>query len=635
MSLFTRLLETYEIIKKGNGIVPLDKKGNLDTRRALLPLFHTTFKSEICVTLDSRGYLLNVERDNEGITIIIPCSEESSSRTSGVSAHPLCDQLSYIDATIDAEKHKIYLNGLCAWKGENTKLNAIYTFLTERSLIEEMSTKDLFKTSEIDDENHVDFGKVSKIGVRFSVQIPGDNTPNVWEDEGIRELWIRHQADNMNSLSDFDYISGNPIVNMANSHPKNLNSLTGNAKIISTNHDSRDDYTYRGRFVTSSEALLIDSFVSQKMHSALKWLINNCGQAHDTQVTIVWAVGNELSNIVKPELSSIDFFADMKDYENDSSIISSISTEVDTSYSEIVSKVLMGYCESDRMMMHEKKVVVAIFDAATTGRMGVTFYNELGKNQYLESIAKWHKETSWTFSRFSTEHKKSFYYQGCPSFKDIMEAVYGKAKTPTNPDKGYLVLVKKMQKQLFECMFGNFTFPKNIVDMAARRASTPMSFSINDYYHDTNEWQKSVNVSCALTRKYLMNSLKEEYRMELEEKRTDRDYLYGRLLAIAEKIEASVIYDKNDKDSHKRPTNAVKLMCMFVNKPFVTWGIINKQIYPYRVQLNGAYYHQRLIDEIMSLFKEGEFEDNSPLSPVYLLGYSAQRRALYKSNKEE
>ena len=33
-----------------------------------------------------------------------------------------------------------------------------------------------------------------------------------------------------------------------------------------------------------------------------------------------------------------------------------------------------------------------------------------------------------------------------------------------------------------------------------------------------------------------------EYKMALEEKRTTRDYLYGRLLAIAEKIEETALY---------------------------------------------------------------------------------------------
>lgn len=42
-----------------------------------------------------------------------------------------------------------------------------------------------------------------------------------------------------------------------------------------------------------------------------------------------------------------------------------------------------------------------------------------------------------------------------------------------------------------------------------------------------------------------------------------------------------------------------------------------------------------LIDEIMSLFENGDYEDNKPLSPLYLLGYSAQNKAFAKSVKEE
>jgi len=56
---------------------------------------------------------------------------------------------------------------------------------------------------------------------------------------------------------------------------------------------------------------------------------------------------------------------------------------------------------------------------------------------------------------------------------------------------------------------------------------------------------------------------------------------------------------------------------------------------PYKSQLNGAGYYQSLIDSIMVLFKDGDYENNAPLSPLYLLGYSAQNKDLSLNTKNE
>jgi CRISPR-associated protein Csd1 len=180
-------------------------------------------------------------------------------------------------------------------------------------------------------------------------------------------------------------------------------------------------------------------------------------------------------------------------------------------------------------------------------------------------------------------------------------------------------------------MFGDFAFPKSMVDMAAIRASNPMSFMDSNGAFSKNEWTRSINITCALARKYYKQK-KEEIELELDEKRMDSDYLFGRLLSVAEKMEDYALY----KSGVKRPTNAVKLMSSFQVKPYSTWGQLFTQLMPYKNQLGGAGFYQSLIDKIMELFQKGDYENNSPLSPLYLLGYSAQNRALshsYKNNE--
>ena len=65
---------------------------------------------------------------------------------------------------------------------------------------------------------------------------------------------------------------------------------------------------------------------------------------------------------------------------------------------------------------------------------------------------------------------------------------------------------------------------------------------------------------CALYRKYRE---KEEYNMALDENRTTRDYLYGRLLAIADDLEQWALKKANED----RPTTAARLMQRFATIP--------------------------------------------------------------------
>jgi len=171
-----------------------------------------------------------------------------------------------------------------------------------------------------------------------------------------------------------------------------------------------------------------------------------------------------------------------------------------------------------------------------------------------------------------------------------------------------------------------------LVQMAVNRSSNPMSFTDSSGKFSEKDWRRSINITCALARKYYKQQ-KEEIELALNPERRDRDYLYGRLLAVAEKMERTALFKADKQDT--RPTNATRLMSAFQVKPYSTWGQIYTQLIPYKNQLNGAGYYQSLIDGIMALFKSDDYEDNSPLSPLYLLGYSAQNMELSKNNKNK
>lgn len=647
MGLFQNLIETYEKSSDAIGKVKIDAEGRGDVKKALLPIGHMTFKSEICVTIDKLGQFINASRDSKETTIIIPCTESSSGRSSGIAAHPLCDQLDYVGG-INEEKSQAYLGGLEAWKDAITELNAIHIYVSGKTILHNLMKAGIFKESEYQNETQLDNEKIRKIGIRFIVQIGGDWV-KVWESEDLRQAWIDHIESGISGHElSFDYIRGSAVQLIATQHPKNIHSLTGNAKLLSCNDAS--GFTFRGRFSQQDDAVMIDYAQSQKMHQMLRWLIANHGYAVDSQVLISWAVDSNTKVKAKPQGSSFELceamdvfenglFSDMEEIKTDATILSDMGTKVVyTNYARRLNQLLQGYGDARSIQQHARKICIAVFDAATTGRMGLVFYQELPENEYLESIVNWHKDTSyfltaWKKTKDDAGKEKSVpvHYIGAPSYDEILFAVYGKSRG--RGDQSYSILKKKVRKQLLECMFGNFSFPESMVKMAANRASRPMSFTDTNGKFSENDWKRAINITCALARKFYKQQKKGEIALALNTKRTDRDYLFGRLLAVADKLESIALY-KADKQN-TRATNATKLMNAFQVKPYSTWGQLYNQLIPYKNQLKGAGYYQSLIDEIMVLFQEGDFEDNSPLSPLYLLGYSAQNRALTQKNKNE
>ena len=123
----------------------------------------------------------------------------------------------------------------------------------------------------------------------------------------------------------------------------------------------------------------------------------------------------------------------------------------------------------------------------------------------------------------------------------------------------------------------------------------------------------------------------EEWNVALDNKEKDRNYLYGRLLAVADRIEYST-YDEKDGG---RVTNAKRYMSTFSQRPYETWKVI-ENILPYMNKLGIATqkFYENLLNEIYDLFEKETFMDNKRLDGLYLLGFHSQAYDL-KLKKEK
>lgn len=125
--------------------------------------------------------------------------------------------------------------------------------------------------------------------------------------------------------------------------------------------------------------------------------------------------------------------------------------------------------------------------------------------------------------------------------------------------------------------------------------------------------------------------------MAYDPNNTDRSYLYGCLLAIADKAEGEA-YDASERNV--RVTNARRYWSSFSQRPYSTWGRIREQLIPYLNKLGKSQMkYLKRIDEILEKMSFDEFKKDSRLDNTYLLGYSHYTTMMFNEdsgkNKEE
>lgn len=634
MSYLNALYETYEnnLAQVGKVNSKKSRDGKREIKYMLLPISHTTQTAHIEITVDELGNFYNAKVLNK-VNTVLPFTEESGSRSgTNYVPHVLHDKLMYVAGdyvkyTEQEEKKEAYqkyiyqLGDWCNSLYKNPDICAIYKYVKKGKVIEDLISENILHLdhsgkligkwdSKSRDSKPEIFsilaGNQESAFVRFNVHHPNKISKNVWDNPDIFNSYIQFYNTKLKE-SDICYVSGNmaPIIER---HPNKLRNSGDKAKLISGNDSS--GFTYRGRYTNSKGVANISYEVSQKAHNALKWMIDKQGKIIDGRVFLVW--GTKQTEI--PQLT--DDLVDLDSFNALDYMDAPVERKVETrkALAQKYSKLLEGIGSKISIKNdNNEKVFVLIIDAATPGRLAVLYYRDLNIEQYFDRLLEWHEECNWKHVRKVGEEWREFY--GAPSFYTIAHATYG----PRPSDK----LVKSVMERLLPCVIDGRKIPIDIVQSAIQRASNPLGFE------GTWDWQQALSVACSLVRRHFKE---EKITVALDKNIKDRDYLYGRLLAVADVLERVALGREEN-----RPTNAIRYMNAFVRNPNRTWSTIQSNLHPYIMKLRekGIYY-TKLIDDIGSQFDYEEFNDK-PLSGKYLLGFYSQRQELYskKDNKEE
>lgn len=599
--------------------------GKTDEAVPLSLVAHMPAKAQIEITIDEEGeFIRAVTVDKSDERTIIPVTEKSASRSSGIAPHALCDMLPYIAGDYDQflsedagrkksrDKFSAYIANLAAWAASplsHRKANAIYSYVSKCTLANDLIASGVL---ECDEEGKFAERKVSgttydKAIVRFRVQ--GNAPDAVWQDKTLFDQYIRYFSSNQEGGRDICYLSGEEDTYSTN-HPKGIVSSNYGAKLISANDTS--NFVFRGRFLTSEQACTIGYEATQKAHSALTWLASRQGVSigsKDRRTYICWNPnGKEVVDLANP--------FGLEDDTPDHPL-----TEAE--YKRKLIETLNGH----RGKLDDSDNIVVIgLDAATTGRLSVTYYNELASSDFYDRLQNWGETCCWYFTRFSQE-KKPYWEVLTPLTKGIVANAYG-------TERGNYIetddeVMKEQSQRILHCILDKAPIPWDIVHALVNRASNPQAYSRGN--HD-----RILSTACAMIRKYHMNK-GGTIEMTLNLENNDRSYLFGRLLAVLEKAERSTF----SRDEDREP-NAIRLQSAFVNHPLSTWQILENQLNPYfqRMRAGSRAFYKNIISEIAEKLAEQDEEQlNRSLSEMYLIGYYLQRAYLNREktveNKEE
>lgn len=640
MSWIQKLYETYERCQSMIG-ADMDEKAV-----PLLPICHTTQQAHIEIVIDQEGNFLRAKVvPKETARTIVPCTEASGGR-SGTKPenHPLCDKLQYVagdftdfggevtkgfakDPKEPFQKYKELLSDWCASSFSHPKIKAVLKYIEKERVIKDLVAQQILhlgndgklidkwdkKSGEEVPELFKVLGNNAKQGdafVRWAVEIPGDPQAAVWTDMELFTSWIKYYSSTKQKKA-FCYVTGDELL-IADQHPAKIRNDGDKAKLISANDDS--GFTFRGRFREADQACSVGFTVTQKAHNALRWLIGKQGYRKGSQAIVAWAVtGEEIPAPLDDTFSMLGI----------DSMVSDIGSSVSTAqeFALKLNKKIAGYSAK---LGDTTGIVVMGLDSINPGRLSITFYRELTGSEFLERIERWHSTCSWihdyrlieidgTISKKKKERKR-IRFIGAPSPSDIAEAAYGN-KVDDN-------LRNATVERILPCIIDGRKLPRDLVESAVRRACNRMG-------KEDWEWNKTLSIACALYKKY---HEEEEYEMALDENRKTRDYLYGRLLAIADNLEEWALKSAGEN----RQTNAARLMQRFAEHPYSTWRTIELALAPYKARMgNKAAKHLRLITEVMNMFSPDDFINDKKLSGEFLLGYHCQREALWHKESDD
>jgi len=610
MNLFKDLERVYD--------ANVHKAGIIENRNTVLfPIFHCGQSVPVTITIDMDGNFVSASiNDPEKEFTVIPCTLDSSCRTNNTAPHPCNDRVDYLSGNMaeyydftSAEKkknerrHHAYLALLKDWAESPyavPKIQAIYDYIQQDILLGDLAKGNILEFDEsghVNPKQKINKTAITAFGIRFSVVPVGgaseDDIPETWLDTEMFRSFIEYYTtvSERELPKDYCFVNGE-LVSVTDKHSNGIRTNADFAKLISSNKNGLINFS-RERFHTASEAMSVGYITSLKFHNALRWLISLQGVRNGENITLAW------TNDGMP--LRIPYNADTPNVYGDNAYAIFPNS---TTYKENLDNIASAMSAEDESNIIHFLELDSSFKGDFKGRIAILNYQIFTANDYYDKVLSWHKKNFWTM------HLGKRHFTGSPSVRDIVLAAYGIEGSNNMLTVNAQSMYSMLYNRIVKCIISGYELPSDILKQLYYHASSPMRYSHNR--------ERIWSIACAM-----INGTKGGGEIMLDTESNDRNYLFGRLLAIANYAERLTFKESEDG----RETNAIRYMSDFATKPMDTWGYIFKKLQPYLKKLNreggSGEFYRRLINQIMDSFGTDGF-NNDELNAHYLLGFSSQ-----------
>lgn len=640
MSILKSLLDAYNYCEK-HDLVDVHKAN----ASILLPLYHQNMNARgediVCISFDERGDFVQADFLAKDSIIIFPITEDSGARSGKIPPpHPLVDKLQYFIKS-NTEKYEAYSRALEEFyeysKSYDDKIAEFVSFI-----LNFINTDDILKVI------------VQKLyqGLDYTIsgtELSYKDSKGKSQKKDFAEVFVTFEVKNFIDRQDISVTTYKKLHECFVSYIEESNTdgeigicnisgekgrlttkhrgLMGTAKVISVSNKKE---TYYGRFKEGSDIISISQRSSEKIHLMLKYFLEN-------KNTGIWLgdslyLVNWFSEDINNELG-IDIRGKVYHKDTDDELF--LDDEEDEAYitDEHNRAIANSFIKGKREFPLDDKYYIMLVDKSSNGRISIRYYRELYSSQLLEYLSFWESKYAW----FKYDRAKAKIKTWIPDIGSILDVAYGIER---ERDKGRYQLKisnekfrKSLLQTLIESLLDNRSLPKSIINA--------MCINLRNRIKYPKTWRILLPTTLAV----LSENNKEDFDMrKLEEQ--NRDYLFGRLLAVFEEMERATFSINNDKSSkekeYDRVSNAEKYWSSYMNRPAEYMQVLENKIKAYEKKLRdskpGLYTKlNKAKQEIVLALDEFSVskEINTALNYEFIFGYHAQMREIFTKKEND
>lgn len=634
MPLLNDLIETYDAVS-GHEPPGMEK---------IAPVgHHYTSLGEfvIEVTVDEHGNLVVIRAEKQkGGSVLLAVTEKSASRTVSVKTtpHALNDNLIYMtpgyylnDKGINSS-YDAYINQLAGWVNSPEsclQIKAVYQYLRNHDLVDDALDAGLLKGADSD----FDEKKYKQSLVLWKVMTPSHSEEETWRNQEVIKSWTayysRYHHEHCETV--LDSVNGE-LSDVELLHPRAV-SIYGTSKLMSVATKEDSTLHFKGeRFNDSKQNMQIGYVSSQKIHNALGWLI-------DTQSIAISK--NSLpyqrsEDKDKPKLIvcwSPEYKETMDMWQQMAILFGSQDKRKSQyrTYKDQLAQILYGISNPE---IADQRISIFMTDCTGKGRFSTILYRSYHAKEFLKKLQDWYSNCVWYF--WNAMDKKMEI--ASPSLFTIAKCAYG-VEHINEAGIPYLdvndAVFKNAVQNLLTVVLDDRRMQDSIIRKLVAQASMPERFSGNEGHKWWNWWEILLTACAVIHNRHMfINKEKGECDLELDKNNTDRSYLFGRLLAVLDRIENVALNQrekaKGEAGGDHRDTNAMRLWSAYAAHPNTCFANLRNCVEPYLRMLK---YSSRKFyeDEIQEIYTKLDLSDpklNRPLEPEYLMGYYLERADL-------